>query len=84
MNLQHLIGDTKMKGVSNPQRRFYDWDRLKIKGDSLIFDAKGHSEMDTLQSSLGAVCRYREKKNRGEMYVTRRLKGNQIAIIKVR
>lgn len=84
MNLEHLIGSTKMKGISKGPRRKYNWEAMKIRGDSQIFYAEGHSKMDTLQSVLGGACRYREKQFPREMYVTRRLPGNQIAIIKVR
>jgi len=85
-NLEYLIpraGATKTKGVSKFQKRFYDWNSLKNRGDNQIFFAEGHSKMDALQAALGSAVTRRERNNRGERYVTRRLSGNRIAIIRV-
>lgn len=84
MNLSHLIGKKSNKGIARRRKLNYEWETLIRKGDSKIFDADGFSDMDRLQAAMCSAIAYREKKFPGMQYVTRRLRGNQIALIRVR
>lgn len=86
MQFYNFAGDDNvMNKVVGKRGRdsIYPWATLQKRGDSFIIPAKGASDLDETQSRLCGAVKYRMKKNSGEKYITRRLNGNQVAVVRM-